>query len=88
MAVLTLNLGDDILARLTAHAQARGLTVEQLVVPEVEKLVVAPLDETERMARLAALAEWIRIAQERAGRYPPGYVVDDSRESIYEGCGE
>jgi hypothetical protein len=24
----------------------------------------------------------------RADRYPPGFVVDDSRETIYEGCGE
>ncbi len=29
------------------------------------------------------LDEWCRRAQLRANRYPPGFVLDDSRETIY-----
>ncbi len=29
------------------------------------------------------LDEWCRDAQSRANRYPPGFVLDDSRETIY-----
>jgi hypothetical protein len=31
---------------------------------------------------------WMREVAARAGQYPPGFVVDDSRETIYEGRGE
>lgn len=31
---------------------------------------------------------WMREVTARARRYPEGFVVDDSRESIYEGRGE
>lgn len=31
---------------------------------------------------------WMAQVQARAQRYPPGFVMDDSRESIYQGCGE
>lgn len=35
-----------------------------------------------------AFEAWMTDVQARAGRYPPGFVIDDSRESIYEGRGE
>jgi hypothetical protein len=31
---------------------------------------------------------YLREVAARAGRYPPGFAVDDSRETIYEGRGE
>ena len=31
---------------------------------------------------------WMAAVEARAGRYPRGFVMDDSRESIYDGCGE
>src|SRR5262245_51325869 len=31
---------------------------------------------------------WMEEVAARAGRYPPGFMVDDSRETIYEGRGE
>ncbi len=31
----------------------------------------------------AELDAWRRDAQGRAGRYPPGFVLDDSRETLY-----
>ena len=53
----------------------------------------APLDETGTAAPeplpltgeawYAELEAWKRDAESRAGRYPPGFVLDDSREAIY-----
>jgi len=37
---------------------------------------------------LAELGAWMREVAARETAYPPGFVVDDSRESIYEGRGE
>jgi|ERR1043165_16390 hypothetical protein len=31
---------------------------------------------------------WMDEVEARAHRYPPGFVMNDSRESMYEGCGE
>jgi len=31
---------------------------------------------------------WMREVTARAGRYPEGFIVEDSRESIYKGRGE
>ena len=31
---------------------------------------------------------WMAEVHARANRYPPGFLLGDSRESIYEGCGE
>ncbi len=31
---------------------------------------------------------WMAEVQARSPHYPPGFAMDDSRESIYEGCGE
>jgi len=31
---------------------------------------------------------WMAEVKARAHRKPPGFVMDDSRESMYEGCGE
>ncbi len=33
--------------------------------------------------RQRELDEWCREAQLRANRYPPGFILDDSRETIY-----
>ena len=35
--------------------------------------------------RRIALNEWMTLVRQRADRYPPGFVADDSRESIYGG---
>jgi hypothetical protein len=32
--------------------------------------------------------DWMQSVQQRAANYPPGYTADDSRESIYQDCGE
>ena len=41
-----------------------------------------------RYARALTGDAWMADVQKRAHRYPPGFVLDDSRESIYEGRGE
>jgi hypothetical protein len=41
------------------------------------------LDEWQRL-----FDAYMREVAARAGRYPKGFVVDDSRETIYEGRGE
>ncbi len=35
-----------------------------------------------------AFDAWMADVEARTHRYPPGFILDDSRESIYEGCGE
>jgi hypothetical protein len=35
-----------------------------------------------------AFHELTKLIESRPDRYPLGFQVDDSRESIYEGCGE
>jgi hypothetical protein len=62
--------------------------------PEAEYQVLVVVQP--RTAAIAAPSgEWqqlfdayLREVAARAGRYPDGFVVDDSRETIYEGRGE
>ncbi len=44
---------------------------------------VAPFDDWKKY-----FDAWMADVQARANRYPPGFVMDDSRESMYEGCGQ
>jgi hypothetical protein len=94
---LTITVPDDTYQRLARRAAAAGTTVEALAAPVLERLA----QETAAHAHPAAPPvdlpddEWQRVldqliadADSRADRYPPGFRVDVSRESIYEGCGE
>ena len=90
----TLNIKDETCERLARKAVAQNTTVEDFVEPLLDRLaeaepvlpVQAPL--LTAAEREKALAEWMAQVQKRADRYPAGFAVDDSRESIYEGCGE
>ena len=90
----TLNIKDDTYERLARKAVAQNTTVEDFVEPLLDRLAeTEPTSATLLPLRTAAerekaLAEWMAQVQKRAGRYPAGFVVDDSRESIYEGRGE
>jgi hypothetical protein len=33
-------------------------------------------------------SDYLQEVASRAARYPDGFIVDDSRETMYEGCGE
>jgi hypothetical protein len=90
----TLHINDDTYERLARKADAQNTTVEGLLEPLLDRIAeaesVSPSQTPAPSAaqRQEAFAEWMSQVQHRADRYPPGFVVDDSRESIYEGCGE
>ncbi len=90
----TLNIKDDTYERLARKAIAQNTTVEDFVEPLLDRLaeteLVPAIEPPSHTAaeREKALAEWMAQVQKRANRYPVGFAVDDSRESIYEGRGE
>ena len=92
----TITIPDDVFDRLAMRAASLNTTVEQLITPLLELATAdtgsvratvlphhSPFDDWKRN-----FDAWMAEAQTRARRYPAGFVMDDSRESIYEGCGE
>jgi hypothetical protein len=62
---------------------------------EAVRVVVEAMRQQESPQPSTTPEEWHRrfeaYLQEvasRSGRYPDGFVADDSRDAIYEGCGE
>ena len=88
----TITVPDAVYQRLAARAAAAGTTVEALAVPALEQAAevppASPNDVTfkEWKKNYDAMNELFRTTM--AGQIPPGFVLDDSREGIYEGCGE
>jgi hypothetical protein len=79
MAAIT--VPDATFDRLARQAAAIGVTVEQLILPVLDQIVPpAPTPEE----RKRAFEEWDQRIRERADRYPPGFRVDDERESFYK----
>ena len=76
---------EETFSRLAERAAALNLTVEQLVLPVLDQVAPRTPSADERKRAFEELTRFIRS---RADRYPPGHVLDDSRESIYEGRGE
>ena len=92
----SLQIPDDLFDRLAKKAAVLNVTVEQLIAPLLDlaagsdsngtatpALTQAPYDEWKKN-----FDAWMAGVQARAHRYPPGFVMDDSRESIYAGRGE
>jgi hypothetical protein len=86
----SVHIPDDTFQQLVARARALNISVEELVKPALEQLaenggwVPAPSSPAPtREERRRAFEEWTKQIESRAGRYPPGHVLDDSRESIY-----
>jgi len=81
----TLHVKSDTYERLVVKAAAKNTTVDDFVGPVLEQLAGAepPSAERDRFFEL-----WMNVVQSRANRYPAGFEVDDSRESIYAGRGE
>jgi hypothetical protein len=80
---MTVTLKPDLEEELAARAQAEGLTTEEFVNRELEKLVVREQSSPERSAeeRARILEDW--IANHSVGGPPlSDYAV--SRESIYK----
>jgi hypothetical protein len=80
---------EETFRRLSARATALNISVDKLVQPLLERLAesgTASLEPSAPLtgdARRAELEAWKRDAESRAERYPPGFVLDDSRETIY-----
>ena len=78
-------------SQLREKAVAVGKDVVQLARELIEQGVGGPngsISPETAEARLSALHRMIARARHQGERLPAGYVVDDSRESIYEGRGE
>lgn len=85
MPTLSIELPTDTFARLQRWAAARNQTVAEAVTPVIEGLAPPPPPSDERRQAFDALTALI---QSRAHLDPPGFQVESSRESIYEGDGE
>lgn len=86
----SLNIPEDTFRQLAVRARALNISVEDLVRPVLEQLTKngsrAPASggQAPTLAdRKLAFEEWTKHVESRADRYPPGHVLDDSRESIY-----
>ena len=84
------NVPEETFRRLSEHAASLNISVDDFALPALRRLV----DETDASlsktplpltgeAWQAALEEWHQAAEKRAERYPPGFVLDDSRETMY-----
>jgi hypothetical protein len=84
-----ITIPEETFQRLSARAAALDISVEELIQPVLERLaesgtsVLQPTVPLIGDAWHAELEAWKRDAESRADRYPPGFVPDDSRETIY-----
>jgi hypothetical protein len=84
----TLNIPEDTFDKLAERARKANVSVEDLVSSSLAELAnggpihlpTAALSYAEWKGRFDA---WQALVQSRAGRFPPGFTLDDSRESIY-----
>ena len=80
---------DETYQRLVERAAAQNIPVDELITSAVDygaKYGPFPPDPPPPLtgdAWIAAMDEMKREAESRAGRYPPGFVLDDSREAMY-----
>src|SRR5262245_53028826 len=84
-----LTIPDDTFRRLAERAAALNMSVEDYVKPALDRLAEPDRASSEPPAPLAGeawraeLEAWKRDAETRAGRYPPGFILDDTRETTY-----
>ena len=83
-----LSIPDSTFKRLAERAAALNITVEELVTPALNDLVATTLEVQSPGDWQRQFDDWMNEVSSRAGRYPLGFQLDDTRESIYEGCGE
>jgi predicted transcriptional regulator len=90
---VTIVLPPETEAKLRDRAAATGKDLSTLIREAVEEQlstangnsVAASISSDQWSAEFSA---WMQDIAKRASMYPPGYVADDSRESIYQGQGE
>ncbi len=81
-----LSVSEDTFRRLAAKAAALHISIADLVQPALDRLAENAPSISEPLAGddwKAEFDEWKRDAERRAGRYPIGFALDDSREAIY-----
>lgn len=84
-----LTIPDRVYEILRDRAAALDMTVEQLVIPILDRAATQGVDPGDKARdRSAAFAKWMSDVSSRAERYPDGFVLDDRRETIYERDGE
>ena len=80
---------ENTFRRLSERAAVLNISVDDLVKPALDRLAETGSALSESSEPLtgdawqAELDAWKRDAASRAGRYPPGFVLDDSRETMY-----
>lgn len=57
------------------------------IVPPTEAATRPATEHLDQASWQAQFDEWMRLVDARAVRYPAGFTLDDSRESIYDGRG-
>jgi hypothetical protein len=82
-----LTVPEDTFQRLAMKAAALNISVDDLVKPALDQLAEtgpsAPEPPLTGDAWHAELGAWKRDAESRDGRYPRGFVLDDTRETLY-----
>ena len=81
---------EETFRRLSERAAALNVSVDSFILPALERLIHEPeASRSDTQLPLTGDAwqkefeAWRRDAENRAGRYPPGFVLDDSRETMY-----
>jgi hypothetical protein len=90
---LTISLPPDTEAKLRDQAKASGKDMGTFVREAVEEKLRAigeprPARDLSNEQWLIQFNAWMDDVAKRASVYPAGFIVDDSRESIYEDRGE
>ena len=90
----SVEIPEETFRRLAERAAARNISVDDFVRPALDRLAeeepVDPALSTPLTgdAWLAEWDAWKRDVESRSGRYPPGFVLDDSRDTIYRDRGD
>jgi hypothetical protein len=84
-----LTVSEETSRRLAARAVALKISVDDLVRPALDRLADTGTSTPETPLPLtgqawhAELKAWKRDAENRSGRYCPGFILVDSRETFY-----
>lgn len=84
----SINIRSDLYNRLLQKATDQHTSVEALVEQVLDEHAERESGDSgsDQLRRRAAFEAWVKGMREWAEKnLPPGHVVDDSRESIYEG---
>jgi hypothetical protein len=82
-----ITIPEETFRKLSERAAALNISVDALVKPALDRLADTGTPPPEAPQPLtgdawrAELEAWKRDAESRAGRYPPGFVLDDRRET-------